>query len=247
MSSTNQVYGLRAIIEALHAKKSIHKIYLQRGLQGDLYNELKQLAASEGIGVSTVPKEKLNRLTKGNHQGAIAQISPIAFKDFSEFMDELQQIDNPFLLMLDGISDVRNFGAIIRTAECTGANGIIIPKNGAAPINDITVKTSAGAAFNVPIVKVDHLKDAIYFLQSMGIKTIAATEKTSTLIYKTDFSTPCAIIMGSEDKGVTPSILKIVDEQVKLPMRGKIESLNVSVACGAVLYEALRQRLGQSG
>lgn len=231
-------------MEALEASKPIHKVYLQKGLQGELYSQLKKEAETQGIGISSVPKEKLNRLTKGNHQGAVAQISPVAFKDFSLFMKELEQVDQPLLLLLDGISDVRNFGAIIRTAECAGVNGIIVPKNGSAPINDATIKTSAGAAFNMPIAKAEHLKDAIYFLQSMGIKTIAATEKTSTLIYNVDFSKPCAIIMGSEDKGVTPSILKLVDEQAKLPMQGKIESLNVSVACGAVLYEAVRQRLG---
>src|SRR5690606_9575390 len=137
----------------------------------------------------------------------------------------------------------RNFGAIIRTAECTGVNGIIIQKQGSAPVNGDTIKTSAGAIFNVPICKVNHIKDAIYYLQASGIKLIAATEKTDSLLYDVDFSMPCAIIMGSEGKGVSGSILSLVDEKAKLPMFGEISSLNVSVACGAFLYEVVRQRL----
>lgn len=149
----------------------------------------------------------------------------------------------PLFLILDQLSDARNFGAIIRTAECTGVNGIIVQKQGSAPVNGDTVKTSAGAVFNIPICKVDHIKDAIFFLQGSDIKTVAATEKTDNLIYDIDFNQGIAIIMGSEDRGVNPSVLKIVDEKAKLPMYGTIESLNVSVACGAFLYEAVRQRL----
>ena len=149
----------------------------------------------------------------------------------------------PLFLILDQLSDARNFGAIIRTAECTGVDGIIIQKQGSAPVNGDTVKTSAGAVFNVPICKVDHIKDAIFYLQGSGIKTVAATEKTENHIYDINFNEGVAIIMGSEDRGVNPSVLKIVDEKAKLPMFGTIESLNVSVACGAFLYETLRQRM----
>ena len=141
------------------------------------------------------------------------------------------------------MSDARNFGAIIRTAECTGVSGIIIQKQGSAPVNGDTVKTSAGAVFNVPICKVDHIKDAIFYLQGSGVKTVAATEKTESHIYDINLNEPVAIIMGSEDRGVNPSVLKIVDEKAKLPMFGTIESLNVSVACGAFLYETVRQRM----
>ena len=150
---------------------------------------------------------------------------------------------NPLFLLLDQLSDVRNFGAIIRTAECTGVDGIIIQKSGGAPINGDTVKTSAGAVFNIPICKVDHIKDAMFYLQASDIKVIAATEKTENTIYDIDFKQGCAIIMGSEDRGINPSILKLVDDKAKLPMYGSIASLNVSVACGAFLYEAVRQRL----
>ena len=145
-------------------------------------------------------------------------------------------------MILDQLSDARNFGAIIRTAECTGVSGIIVQKQGSAPVNGDTVKTSAGAVFNVPICKVAHIKDAIFFLQGSGIKTIAATEKTETSLYELDLTQPLAIVMGSEDRGVNPSVLKVIDEKAKLPMFGSIGSLNVSVACGAFLYEAVRQR-----
>lgn len=148
----------------------------------------------------------------------------------------------PLFLILDQLSDARNFGAIIRTAECTGVDGIIVQKQGSAPVNGDTVKTSAGAVFNVPICKVDHIKDAIFLLQASNIKTIAATEKTENNIYDISLNVGIAIIMGSEDRGVNPSVLKIVDEKAKLPMFGTIGSLNVSVACGAFLYEAMRQR-----
>jgi 23S rRNA (guanosine2251-2'-O)-methyltransferase len=154
----------------------------------------------------------------------------------------LQANKKPLFLILDQISDARNFGAIIRTAECTGVNGIIVQKAGSAPVNGDTVKTSAGAVFNIPICKVEHIKDAIFYLQSSGIKTIAATEKTEHNIYDFSLNEPLAIIMGSEERGINPSVLKIVDEKAKLPMFGTIGSLNVSVACGAFLYEVVRQR-----
>ena len=157
-------------------------------------------------------------------------------------MHSIKNGRKPFFLILDQLSDARNFGAIIRTAECTGVDGIIIQKQGSAPVNGDTVKTSAGAVFNIPICKVDHIKDAIFHLQASGIKTVAATEKTDQNIYDISLNEPVAIIMGSEDRGINPSVLKIVDEKAKLPMFGTIGSLNVSVACGAFLYEVVRQR-----
>ena len=191
-----------------------------------------------------VPIEKLDRLSKqGNHQGAVAQISPVEFYDLDELIQStLEKEETPLFLLLDQLSDVRNFGAIIRTAECTGVNGIIVQKNGSAPVNAETIKTSAGAAFKVPICKVDHIKDALYILQASDIKTVAATEKTEESIFDIDFNQPIAIIMGSEHRGVNPSVLKMVDYKAKLPLLGDIESLNVSVACGAFLYETVRQR-----
>lgn len=239
----NQIYGIRAILEAIEAEQPINKIFLQKGLGGELFRELETVIRKSGISSSYVPIEKLNRLTKNNHQGAVAQISPVEFQAFEPLVEQVMEKEQvPFFLLLDQISDVRNFGAIIRTAECCGVHGIIVPKNGAAPITEDTVKTSAGAVFNVPIAKVDHLKDAIYYLQASGISVIGATEKTENQIYSVDFKSPCAIVMGAEDKGISNSVMKVLDRKVKLPLLGQIGSLNVSVACGVFLYEVVRQR-----
>jgi 23S rRNA (guanosine2251-2'-O)-methyltransferase len=243
MENDTQIYGIRAIIEAIKAEKPIDKVFIQKGLKGDLFKDLETIIRKNGINVSYVPIEKLNRLTKGNHQGAVANISPIQFYTLEDLVEKVKKTkETSLFLLLDQLSDVRNFGAIIRTAECTGVDGIIIQKKGAAPVTADTIKTSAGAAFKVPIAKVDHIKDAVFYLQASDIKIIAATEKTETSIYDVSFKESCAIIMGSEDVGISPSILKIVDEKAKLPMLGEIGSLNVSVACGVFLYEVVRQR-----
>jgi 23S rRNA (guanosine2251-2'-O)-methyltransferase len=221
----------------------VDKVYIQKEASGELMKDLMKVMKRNDINFSYVPVEKLNRLTPNNHQGAVATVSPIGFFDLETLIDDTLTANKvPLFLILDQISDARNFGAIIRTAECTGVNGIIVQKSGSAPVNGDTVKTSAGAVFNVPICKVEHIKDAIYLLQASGIKTVAATEKTDHTIYDVALNSPVAIIMGSEDRGVNPSVLKIVDEKAKLPMFGTIGSLNVSVACGAFLYEAVRQR-----
>ncbi|MDB2633296.1 23S rRNA (guanosine(2251)-2'-O)-methyltransferase RlmB [Flavobacteriaceae bacterium] len=243
MSST--IFGIRSIIEASKSGSTINKVYLQKGLRGSLFYELDSLIKEKNIATSFVPVEKLNRLSKNNnHQGAVAQISPIEFADLETLIEtSLEKTPTPLFLILDQISDVRNFGAIIRTAECTGVNGIIIQQSGSAPINAETIKTSAGAAFKIPISRVSHIKDAIYTLQASDVKTVAATEKTTQLIYDIDFKQPIAIIMGSEHRGINPSVLKIADFKAKLPLLGSIDSLNVSVACGAFLYETIRQRI----
>lgn len=244
MENANQVFGIRAIIEAIQSGTIIDKVFIQKDFNSDLMKELLRVIKQKNINFSYVPAEKLNKLSSKNHQGAVATISPISFVQIEELIETvLDKNDKPLFLILDQLSDARNFGAIIRTAECTGVDGIIIQKQGSAPVNGDTIKTSAGAVFNIPICKVDHIKDAIFHLQASGIKTIAATEKTENNIYDINFNTPVAIIMGSEDRGINPSVLKIVDEKAKLPMFGNIGSLNVSVACGAFLYEAIRQRL----
>lgn len=244
-TETTNIFGIRAIIEAIESGSTINKIYLQKGLRGELFYELNKLIKSKSLTTSIVPVEKLNRLSKNNnHQGAVAQISPVEFHDLETLIEQTIDVGTtPLFLLLDQLSDVRNFGAIIRTAECTGVNGIIIQKNGSAPVNAETIKTSAGAAFKIPICKVDHLKDALFLLEASDIKTVAATEKTEDSIYDIDLNQPMAIVMGSEHRGVNPSILKMVDYKAKLPMLGEIASLNVSVACGAFLYETVRQRM----
>ena len=240
MNSETKLYGIRAVLEAIEANKSLEKIFLQKGLKGDLYFKLEKKIKEKNLSFSYVPVEKLNRLTINNHQGVVATISPISFFDLDELVTTVKNNKkDPIFIVLDQLSDVRNFGAIIRTAECTGVDGIIIPKSGSAPINGDTIKTSAGAVFNIPICKVDHIKDAIYYFNTSDIITVAATEKTENSIYDINLKKGCAIIMGSEGKGVSPSVLKIVDTKAKLPMYGKIASLNVSVACGVFLYLSL--------
>ena len=239
------IFGLRAIIEAIQSGSTINKVYFRKGLRGSLYFELNSLLKKNNITTSFVPVEKLNRLSKNkNHQGAVAQISPVEFIDLEKLLiSDDNATTPPLFIILDQVSDVRNFGAIIRTAECCGVTGIIIQQSGSAPINAETIKTSAGAAFKVPICRVNHIKDAIYTLQASNIKIVAATEKTDHTIYQINLNQPIAIIMGSEHRGINPSVLKIVDFKAKLPLLGEIDSLNVSVACGAFLYESIRQRI----
>lgn len=244
MNQNSNIFGTRAILEAIESGKSIQKIYLQKGLKGSLFSELEKKIKQENLSISYVPVEKLDRLSKNNnHQGAVAIISPIEFHNLDSVVESaLQKNKNSLFLLLDRISDVRNFGAIIRSAECTGVDAIIIPQSGNAPVNAESIKTSAGAAYKIPICKVNHIKDAIFTLQSHDIKIVAATEKTDSSIYDVPMSESIAIIMGSEDKGIHPSILKLADYKARIPLYGKIESLNVSVACGVFLYEAVRQR-----
>lgn len=237
------IFGIYPVKEAIKANVTFDKVYIQKDLESDKLEGIVKELEAENISVAHVPIEKLNRLTKGNHQGIVAITSPITFKTIEEVVEASIEKESPSLfIILDQISDVRNFGAIIRTAECTGVDAIIVQKKGGAPVSGDTVKTSAGAIFNVPICKVDHIKDAIFYLQASNIITIAASEKTQQTIYNTDLTRPMAIIMGSEGKGVSKSVLNLVDEQAALPLLGVINSLNVSVACGAILYETVRQR-----
>ena len=243
MEKNTEIYGIRAVIEAINSSKDIDKVFIQTGLRGKLIGQLESLIRKNKINFSYVPTQKLDRLSKKNHQGVIARIAPIKFYTIDSFSEVLEKSNNPFVLILDQINDVRNFGAIIRTAEISGVDGIIIQNSSSAPVNSDTIKTSAGAIFNIPICKVNHIKDAIYHLQSMNISIISASEKSEKNIYDVDLKVPLAIIMGSEQKGINKSVINLSNESVKLPMYGKIESLNVSVACGIFLYEVVRQRI----
>ena len=238
-----EIFGIRAVMEAINSSKDIDKVFIQIGLKGSLINTLESMIRKNKINFSYVPKQKLDRLSKKNHQGVIARISPIKLLDLNQIDRIITENNLPLLLILDQINDVRNFGAIIRTAEISGVDGIIIQNSSSAPVNSDTIKTSAGAIFNIPICKVNHIKDAIYHLQSLNISIISASEKSVKNIYDVNLKGPIAIIMGSEQKGINKSVIKLSDESVKLPMYGKIESLNVSVACGIFLYEVVRQRI----
>ncbi|MEM0518262.1 23S rRNA (guanosine(2251)-2'-O)-methyltransferase RlmB [Aequorivita flava] len=240
---TNTIFGIYPIKEALSSQVVFDKVYIQKGIESDKIESLIKELEKAKVTINIVPFEKLNRLTKGNHQGIVALTSPVAFHSLESVVEKALESDKtPLFLVLDQITDVRNFGAILRTAECTGVDAVIIQKSGGAPVSGDTVKTSAGAIFKIPICKVDHIKDAIFYLHGSGITTVAATEHTSNEIYAVDLIKPLAIIMGSEGKGVSKSVLTLVDEKASLPLLGEINSLNVSVACGAFLYEVTRQR-----
>lgn len=243
MEKSNFIFGIRAVIEAILSGKTIDKLMVKTGLQGDLYKELTDLIKEYSINVQSVPEPKLNRITRKNHQGVIAFISPVPFYDLEEIIARTYEEGNsPFFLYLDQVSDVRNFGAIVRSAECAGVHAIIVPEKGSAQINADAVKTSAGALHVVPVCKVKNGLFTLKKLQQNGIKVFAATEKAETLYHHCDYTVPCTIIAGSEDTGVSAELLKTADELIKIPVKGKIESLNVSVATGIVMFEVVKQR-----
>ncbi len=237
------IFGIYPVQEAVSANIHIDKLFIQKGIANPKIDTIVKDLEKRNSTISFVPFEKLNKLTRGNHQGIVAVTSPISFYLLEDIVEQvLETQKQPLFLILDQISDVRNFGAILRTAECTGVDAVIIQKKGGAPVSGDTVKTSAGAIFKIPICKVDHIKDAIYYLQGSGIKTVGATEKTDQHIFNLTLNQPLGIVMGSEDKGISRSVLDILDYKAALPLLGKINSLNVSVACGAFLYEIVRQR-----
>ncbi len=237
------LFGTRAIIEAIKKGKTIDKILIKKGLRNELISELQELIKENEIGVQYVPIEKINRITRKNHQGVLAFVSPIEFDNIETVIPGIyEEGKTPLLLVLDQITDVRNFGAIARSAECAGVQAIIIPEKGMARIGADAVKTSAGAIHNIPICKTNNLYHTVRFLKDSGIKIVAATEKGDKLYSNADMKSPLAIVMGSEDTGVSAQILKLADEQLKIPILGQIESLNVSVSAALMIYEAVRQR-----
>ena len=237
------VFGIRPILEAIAAGKEIDKIFIQNALHGEHIGELKKMIAKYSIPFQYVPVEKLNRLTLKNHQGLVAYLSSITYYSVEDILPPIfEEGKTPLLLILDRITDVRNFGAIARNAECSGVNAIIIPSRGAAQINSDAMKTSAGALHKVPVCRVENLKTTIDFLKNSGLQIIACSEKAENYYYDLDLSLPTAIIMGSEEDGISSEYLKRADFKVKIPVLGEIASLNVSVASGIMLYEVIRQR-----
>lgn len=240
---TSLIYGLRPIIEAIDGGIAVDKVFIQNGLTGALVGELKGRIRDHGIPFQFVPVEKLNRLTKGNHQGVAASISPIAYHDAMQLLPALAEGEKaPFLLLLDHVTDVRNFGAIVRTAECTGADAVIIPDHGSAAVNDDAVKTSSGALLRVPVCREQNLKTVLNLARQCGIQVVAATEKGATDYLEVDYRKPTLLVMGAEETGISPELLKLCDARAKLPILGQVQSLNVSVAAAVFMYEALRQR-----
>ena len=238
------IFGIRALIEAIKSGKDIEAVYVQRGLTGALFNELRVLLKEAAITYQQVPVEKLNRITTKNHQGVVGMISPVTYQNIEDIVPQIYENGKiPLLIILDGITDVRNMGAIARTAGCSGVQAIIVPVKGSAQINPDTIKTSAGALFNIPVCRHESLVKVVRFLQASGIQIVACTEKTNDLLYQVDFKVPTAIVMGSEEDGISSDIIRIADHLSKIPMSGTIGSLNVSVSAGVILYEAVRQRL----
>lgn len=244
MEETNLIFGTRAVIEAIKAGKDIEKIFIQKGLSNDLYHQLRQALRGQTAPIQIVPAEKLKRITDKNHQGVVAYLTEIAYYNTEDLLtDVFEQGKPPLLLILDRVTDVRNFGAIARGAECAGVDFIIIPSRGAAQINGDAIKTSAGALHRLKVCREDNLKTILEYLKEAGLQIISCHEKTGNLIYEADFTQPTAVIMGSEENGISNEYLKRSDMQVKIPMAGEIASLNVSVATGIVLFEAVKQRL----
>ena len=239
----DMIFGIRAVIEAIQAGKEIDKILMRRDMTSELSRELFAALNGMHVPVQYVPLEKLNKLTVKNHQGAIAFISPVAYQRIEDIIPGIyEQGKMPFIVVLDGITDVRNFGAIARTCECAGVDAIVIPSKGGASISADAIKTSAGALLSIPVCREENLGNALKFLVSSGIKLVAASEKATKNYTQAILSEPVAFIMGAEDEGVSPDHLRLCDEMVSIPMSGSIASLNVSVATGVLLYEAVRQR-----
>lgn len=244
MSEEHLIFGMRAVIEALDAGKEIEKILLQKGLSNELYNQLRKALRGQTIPIQFVPPEKIKRLTDKNHQGVVAYLTEITYYETEDLLARVfENGKNPLILILDRVTDVRNFGAIARSAECAGVDFIVIPSRGAAQINGDAIKTSAGALHRMKVCRENNLKDTIEYLKESGVQIVACHEKTDKLIYDADFRKPTAIIMGSEENGISGEYLKRSDGQVKIPMPGKTASLNVSVATGVILFEAVKQRL----
>ena len=233
-------FGIRSVIEAIKQGKTINKILLQKGLTGELIKELLVLVYKENIIVQKVPVQKLNHMVKKNHQGVIAMISPVAYHQIDWLVQQVyEKGEDPFILILDRVKDVRNFGAIARTAECFGVHAIVIPSKDSALVTNDAIKTSAGALFKIPVCKVTSLNAAIDFLKGCGLKIFACTEKSDTFINKVESFGPKALIMGSEEDGVDSNLIKASDVNFKIPMTGSIASLNVSVACGIAIHKLM--------
>lgn len=239
----NLIFGIRAIIEAINAGKDIDKVMIQRSLSGSLMKELHQTIKDQDIPFQNLPAEKFRKWSSKNHQGAIAILSEITYQDIENILPGIYETgEDPYILILDQVSDVRNFGAIARTAECSGVHAIIVPEKGSAAINADAIKASAGALLKIPICRTKNLANTIKLLQDNGLQIIAASEKSTETYDLIDYNRPSAVVMGSEDTGISSNILRIADHLIGIPLKGTIESLNVSVATGIILFEGLRQK-----
>ncbi len=244
---SNRIFGIRPVVEAIQARKQIEKVYIKKGAEGQLMMELRDICFRHKVRVQEVPIEKLNRLAKGNHQGVVAQISEIEYVDVQDIIDRVPEDETPLIVVFDGVTDVRNFGGIARSAECSGAHGLIAPLKNSAPVNAEAIKASAGALTSIPVARVGSIRTTLMTFKTEGYQIVAATEKSRKLLYDADLRKPTVIVMGSEETGISPAVMKLCDEQLAIPLIGHIESLNVSAAAAILLFEVVRQRIGDAG
>lgn len=243
MEKTDYIFGLRAIIEAIEAGKDIDKILVKKDINGDLAKELLAKAKEYGVLVRRVPQEKLNRITMKNHQGAIAILAAVPYHKLENIIPQLYEDGkNPMMVVLDGVTDIRNFGAIARTACCAGVDAIVIPSHNSVSITADAIKTSAGALFHIPVCRERSTLEAVRTLKENGYKIVAASEKGAMDYTDADFRVPVAIVMGAEETGISDDVLRLADELAAIPIYGEISSLNVSVAAAIMMYEGVRQR-----
>ena len=240
----NLIFGIRPVVEAIEAGREIEKLYIRKGAEGQLMTELRDLCLRHRVHVQEVPVEKLNRLVRGNHQGVVAQIAAIAYVQLDDILERVPDDETPLVVVFDGVTDVRNFGAIARSAECAGAHGLIAPLKNSAPVNAEAIRASAGALTTIPVCRVGSIRNTIKTLQAEGFQMVAATEKSRKLLYDADLRRPTALVMGAEETGISKEVLKLCDERLAIPLIGRIESLNVSAAAAVMLFEVVRQRIG---
>jgi 23S rRNA (guanosine2251-2'-O)-methyltransferase len=241
MTESNVIFGMRAVIEALKSDQIIEKVLVKTGLQGELFNELKRTLKDNNVPFQLVPVERIQRVTTKNHQGVVALVSPVSYQDVEAVVQKkIESGERSVVLVLDGITDVRNFGAIARTAECAGVTAIVIPEKGSAPVNGDAIKTSAGALFRIPVCRVSRLWYTMKFLKSHNFTIVAASEKAGVNYRQVDYAGPIALVLGAEDTGISSQVMKMVDQQVAIPVKSEIGSLNVSVAAGILIYEIMK-------
>ena len=240
----NLIFGIRPVVEAIEAGREIEKLYIRKGAEGQLMTELRDLCLRHRVHVQEVPVEKLNRLVRGNHQGVVAQIAAIAYVQLDDILERVPDDETPLVVVFDGVTDVRNFGAIARSAVCAGAHGLIAPLKNSAPGNAEAIRASAGALTTIPVCRVGSIRNTIKTLQAEGFQVVAATEKSRKLLYDADLRRPTALVMGAEETGISKEVLKLCDERLAIPLIGRIESLNVSAAAAVMLFEVVRQRIG---
>lgn len=240
----NIIFGTHPVKEAIEAGRQIDKIMIKKGADSELLRQIREVARRHKIHVQEVPVEKLNRMDRNaNHQGIIAVVSAIEYREISEVVQELTEAEeNPLIVVFDGVTDVRNFGAIARSAECAGAHALVVPIKNSAPVNAEAIKSSAGALSIIPVCRVGSTRNTLRYLQECGMQIVASTEKSNTLLFESDLKGPTVIVMGSEDTGISKEVLKMCDVKLAIPLVGTIESLNVSAAAAVMLFEVVRQR-----